>query len=175
MVPPLRYPPKYVAGIPYETPNAMDSGFQLFKLEKENRSDGGGQKFLYSKSESKILGESGVYGNKPEADCSTRNEKFHGRNRPGLVQVNQNVRAPEMPANGTENVQHNLGMDKTSYQVPAMEHKWQKVNRKPQDFSAKQVNHGGRDTANRKIKGNRVGLGRTNKKNYVKKEIKLQI
>ena len=212
-VPPLRYPPKYIAGFLYEpgvstTPNALDSGYQHFKLEKENRSQGGG-KFHNLKSESamcgnrrrttnelvqakeaqqkgRILGESAVYGNKPEAVSAIRKVKFHGRNSLGLPLVNQNIEPPtmhdkRMPANRRQprNIQYDLGMDGTAFQVTenkAMEHKWQKVTRKLKDLPEKQVNNGGRDTAHRKIKGNRTGLGRNNKKekNFEKKEIESQ-
>ncbi|XVF72708.1 hypothetical protein PTKIN_Ptkin12aG0142000 [Pterospermum kingtungense] len=214
--PPLRYPPKYVAGFRYEpgvftSPNA---GYQHFKHEKENRSEseGAARKFhnwkmcgstrrkmtelvqaKEAQQKSKILGESAVYGNKQEADSSTRKQEFHGtgRNCPGLPLVNQNIGPPEtemqvkrMPlaatGNGRQprNIQHNLSMDKAAYHVTenkAMEQKWQKVTRRLQDMSARQTNHGGRDTARRKIKGDRAGWGRSNKKkNFEKKEIMLQ-
>ncbi|XVF22125.1 hypothetical protein REPUB_Repub12eG0146900 [Reevesia pubescens] len=125
LVPPLRYPPKYVAGVLFEpgvsnTLNALDSGYQHFKLEKENRFQEG-RKFHSLKSESemcgnrrrttsdlvqakeaqqkgrnRILGESVVYGHNPEADSATRKEKFHSRNALGLPLVNQIIGPPEM-------------------------------------------------------------------------------
>ncbi|XVE73399.1 hypothetical protein DITRI_Ditri11bG0115000 [Diplodiscus trichospermus] len=198
-VPPLRYPPKYVAGFLYKpgvstTPKALDIGYQHSKLEKENRSHGG-RKILNLKSEStrcgntkrvmtelvqakeaqrkgRILGESVLHGNKPENVSATRKGKIHGSNSLGFPLVNQNIGQPEMqgrrmPANGRQQ-QDDLVMEGTENNE-AMEHKWQKVNRKPQDSSVKQVNNGGRNTAHRMIKADRAGLGRGNNKNNFQK------
>ncbi|XVF32861.1 hypothetical protein REPUB_Repub17cG0119200 [Reevesia pubescens] len=211
-VPSLKYPPKYVAGFLYQpgvstTLTALNSGYQHFKLEKENRFQEG-RKFHNLKSESamsgnirrtttelvqakeaqekgrnRYLGESVVYGNKPEADSATRKEKFIGRNSLGLPLVNQNIGPPEMqdkkrPVSRRQprNIQDDLGRDGTAFQVSEnkeMEDKRQKVTRKVQDVSVKQVNNGGRDNAHRKIKGNRASLEKTNKKKFEKKQITL--
>ncbi|XWS36119.1 hypothetical protein CRYUN_Cryun20dG0057100 [Craigia yunnanensis] len=98
-----------------------------------------------------------------------------------------------MPANARQprNIQDDMGMDGTAFQVTenkAMEDKWQKITRKLQDLSVKQVNNGGtvretqltarsreteqqvnnggtvKETAHRKIKGDTAGLGRNKKK-----------
>lgn len=196
-VPPLRHPPKYVAGLPYDpwvanSLNALDSGYQHFKPEKENRfherreahnmkseSEMCGNRSTITglvqakeaQQKGRVLGESVVYRKKPEADSSTIKEKFHGRNSHGLPLVNQSIEPPEvqskrMPANARQprNIQDDLGMDGTSFQVTennkAMEDKWQKITRKVQDLSIKQVDNGGRDTASSQDQGRQGRLGK---------------
>ena len=74
-----------------------------------------------------------------------------------------------MPTNARQprNIKDDMGMDGTAFQVTeskAMVDKWPKVTRKLQDLYVKQVNNGGKNTSHCRIKGNRAGLGRNNKK-----------
>ncbi|KAK8650661.1 hypothetical protein V6N13_140289 [Hibiscus sabdariffa] len=117
--PPLRYPPKYVAGLLYEhwvstAPNA--SRYQHVKIEKGKHESTVGRRARSEFVEAKEAQQGQILEGK---------ENFHG------------IGTPEMPLSATgivrqpTNIQVDSSMDEND---GAMEHKWQKVNKKTPRF-----------------------------------------
>ncbi|MBA0636343.1 hypothetical protein Godav_005307 [Gossypium davidsonii] len=112
LVPPLRYPPKYVAGFLYEHWNA--SGYRHLKLEKENQSPGGGKSESVNTRRKRRRTASNELVEAKEAQQKGMN----------LPLVNQNIGTPEMslPANGIvrqqpRNIPDEFGIDQTAFRV----------------------------------------------------------
>ncbi|OMO63958.1 Plant specific eukaryotic initiation factor 4B [Corchorus capsularis] len=188
VIPPLRYPPKFVAGVLYEQwVSGKENRFHT-KHEKEKRFHEE-RKSQNMKSESAMCGniritESVQKGRRNVEDCATRKEGFHCTNSHRLPLANKNIGiGPSQVQNKrvSGKVKQGIGIQNgTAFQVKEKsrtmeDDKWQKITRNAQDYlSVKQVdNNGGRDTdtAHGKIKGD---LGRNNNKSFQKKQFKLK-
>ncbi|OMO82064.1 Plant specific eukaryotic initiation factor 4B [Corchorus olitorius] len=191
VIPPLRYPPKFVAGVLYEQWVSVKEDRFHTKHEKEKRFHEE-RKSHSVKSESAMCGntritavtESVQKGRRNVEDCGTRKEGSDSTNSLRLPLANKNIgigpsQSQVQNKRMSGKVKQPIGIQNaTAFQVKeksrTMEDKWQNITRNAQDYlSVKQVDNGGtgRDRAHGKIKGN---LGRNNNKSFHNKQFKLK-